>query len=121
LDYLNRNLGFLSRLAGINAPQVLPEGQAAPISAVALLGTLQILVPMQGLIDPAAELERLEKRRRKTEAELQKLAAKGANPEFARNAPPDVVAKDAARRAELSTELGQLDLQIDRVRKLLGS
>jgi len=121
LDYLNRNLGFLSRLAGINPPQVLPPGQVAPISAVALLGTLQILVPMQGLIDPAAELERLEKRRRKTDAELQKLAAKGGNPEFAKNAPPDVVAKDTARRAELSTELGQLDAQIDRVRKLLGS
>ena len=36
------------RLAGIEPPRVLAGGQAAPISAVALLGNLEILVPMAG-------------------------------------------------------------------------
>jgi valyl-tRNA synthetase len=120
LRYLDANLGFLTRLAGIQTWQVLPAGEAAPIAAIALLGKLEILVPMQGLIDPAAELERLDKRRRKAETELARLSAKLANPDFARNAPAEVVAKDGQRRGELAAEIAQLDAQIARVRRLLG-
>jgi valyl-tRNA synthetase len=115
LEYADRNVHYLSRLAGVAAPRPLPSGEAAPISAVALLGTLEILVPMAGLIEPTAELERLGKRQRKVEADLAKLEGKLANAEFARNAPADVVAKDRARLAELRTELGQLGAQIARV------
>jgi valyl-tRNA synthetase len=115
VEYANRNAHYLARLAGVAAPRSLPKAEAAPISAVALLGTLEILVPMAGLIEPTAELERLAKRQRKVEAELNKLEGKLANAEFARNAPADVVAKDRARLAELRTEIGQLAAQIARV------
>jgi valyl-tRNA synthetase len=118
LEYANRNVRYLSRMAGISPPQVLPQGEAAPISAVALLGTLEILVPMAGLIEPEAELERLAKRQRKAEADLNKLEGKLANAEFARNAPAEVVAKDRLRLAELRTEIGQLTAQVARVNAL---
>ena len=115
LGYLGRNLFFLARLAGIGAPAVLAPGAAAPISAVALVGSLEILVPMAGLIDPAAEIERLARRLRKSEGELAKLEAKLAKPDFAANAPADIVAKDHARRAELAAEIGRLRAQSARV------
>ncbi len=60
-EYLERNLHYLVRLAGIEAPRTLEPPQAAPISAIAFVGALEILVPMAGLIDPIAELERLAK------------------------------------------------------------
>jgi valyl-tRNA synthetase len=88
---------------------------------VALVGRLEILVPMAGLIDPQAELERLGKRRRRAEADLAKLEAKLANGDFARNAPAEVVAKDRARLAELRSEIGQLATQIERVTRLQDS
>jgi valyl-tRNA synthetase len=118
IEYLGRNLHYLSRLAGIEPPRALAAGQTAPISAVALLGSLEILVPMAGLIDPAAELERLTKRLRKAELDLHKLDAKLSNSQFARNAPPDIVAKDQQRVAELRTEIAQLSAQTARVTKL---
>jgi valyl-tRNA synthetase len=119
LDYLTRNVQYLTRLAGIEPPRVL-DAQAAPISAVALLGTMEILVPMAGLIEPHAELERLNKRLGKAEVDLRKMEAKLSNAEFARNAPPEVVAKDHARVTELRTESAQLTAQIARVRRLIG-
>ena len=119
LEQAERNARYLSRLAGVLPPQVLPPGQAAPISAVALLGKLEILVPMAGLIDPKAELERLAKRQRRAETDLNKMEAKLGNGEFARNAPADVVTKDRLRVAELRTEIGQLTAQIARVKGLL--
>jgi len=120
LCFMNANLKYLQRLAGIDNLRVLAPGEPAPISAVALLGALEILVPMAGLIDPAAERERLEKRQRKAEADLEKLRAKSANADFARNAPPEVVAKDRARIADLQTEIRQLETQAARVRALLA-
>jgi valyl-tRNA synthetase len=115
LEYLERNMGYLTRLAGIAPPACVAAGASAPISAVALLGQLEILVPMAGLIDPAAELDRLAKRLRKAEIDSGKLGMKLANAEFAANAPPEVVAKDRLRLDELRTEISQLTAQIARV------
>jgi valyl-tRNA synthetase len=81
---------------------------------------MEILVPMAGLIEPHAELERLNKRLGKAEVDLRKMEAKLSNAEFARNAPPEVVAKDHARVTELRTESAQLTAQIARVRRLIG-
>jgi valyl-tRNA synthetase len=117
-DYASRNLSYLSRLAGIMPPRLLASGEIVPISAVALLGTLEILVPMAGLIDPKAELERLGKRRRKAQTDMGKLQGKLDNAEFARNAPADVVEKDRIRLSELRTEIGQLTAQMGRVTAL---
>jgi valyl-tRNA synthetase len=119
VEYLTRNRAYLTRLAGVADLKVLEHGQVAPISAVALLGKLEILVPMAGLIDPKVELERLDKRRRRAKTELGKLESKLANGEFAKNAPADVVAKDRARLAELSAEIDQLTKQVARVEVLL--
>jgi valyl-tRNA synthetase len=118
MEFLARNLHYLTRLAGIEPPRALAANEAAPISAVALLGNLEILVPMKGLIDPKAELERLAKRLRKAEIDVGKLEAKLGNSQFAANAPADIVAKDQQRLEELRTEIGQLSAQTARVTKL---
>lgn len=119
-EYLDRNLPYLTRLAGVEVPRTLAPGQAAPISAVAFVGTLEILVPMAGLIDPAAELARLSRQQNKTDIDLKKMESKLNNAEFARNAPVEVVAKDQQRLAELRTEIGQLAAQIAKVTALKG-
>jgi valyl-tRNA synthetase len=118
VEYLGRNLAYLTRLAGIAAPVCLAPEQAAPIAAVALLGRLEILVPMAGLIEPTAELERLAKLLRRAQTDLAKLEGKLGNAEFTRNAPPEVVAKDQLRLNELRTEIRQLTAQVARVNKL---
>jgi valyl-tRNA synthetase len=117
-EYAQRNLPYLARMAGILPPRTLTAGETPPISAVALLGTLEILVPMAGLIDPSAELDRLAKRLKKAEMDLNKLEAKHANVDFARNAPAEIVEKDRLRIAELRTEIGQLTAQAERVKRL---
>jgi valyl-tRNA synthetase len=119
-EFLDRNLPYLMRLAGVEVPRTLGPAQAAPISAVAFVGTLEILVPMAGLIDPAAELARLSKQQNKAHIDLKKMESKLSNTEFARNAPAEVVAKDRQRLAELRTEIGQLAAQIARVTALKG-
>jgi len=119
-EYLGRNSHFLVRLAGIEPPRLLADAQVAPISAVAFVGTLEILVPMAGLIDPAAELARLSRLQNKSGIDLKKLESKLSNADFSKNAPAEIVAKDQLRLAELRTEMSQLAAQIARVNALKG-
>jgi valyl-tRNA synthetase len=117
----DRHLAWLARLAGLESVKVLTPGEAAPESATAILGELTLLVPMAGLIDPKAEADRLTKLMAKNDSDIAKLNAKLGNANFVKNAPPDVVAADRARAAELVARNAGLAGQLERVRRLGGS
>ncbi|HUA87987.1 MAG TPA: class I tRNA ligase family protein, partial [Steroidobacteraceae bacterium] len=116
---LARHRALLERLAGLESVTALAAGATAPESAVALVGTLALLVPMAGLIDAAAEAERLAKLIAKTQSDLSKTQAKLANENFVRNAPPEVVSTERERAAELARNAAGLAAQLERVRGML--
>ena len=113
-----RHFAYLSRLAGLESVKQLAASEAQPESATAILGDLTLLVPMAGLIDPKAEIERLSKLMAKHDSDINKLNAKLGNENFVKNAPPDVVAADRARAAELLARNASLAQQLARVRRL---
>ncbi len=113
-----RNAASIQRLAGISEARALAAGESAPQAATALLGDMKILVPMAGLIDVDAELERLGKRRIKVEQDLARAAAKLGNDDFVRNAPAGIVDQERARVEEFKRELAQLADQLKRVASL---
>jgi valyl-tRNA synthetase len=118
---VNKQFAYLSRLGGLESVNVLEAGEPAPEAATAILGDLTLLVPMSGLIDPKAEIERLTRRIAKNDSDIGKLQSKLGNENFVRNAPPEVVAGDRARVAELLAQNDSLKLQLDRVRRLGGN
>src|SRR5690606_38448351 len=65
-----RHAALLGRLAGVDAVRLLQPGESAPPSAAAMAGHLTLLVPMEGLIDPAAELARLTRKQQKNQQEI---------------------------------------------------
>ncbi|MEZ5473380.1 MAG: valine--tRNA ligase [Steroidobacteraceae bacterium] len=120
-EYADSYAVYLERLAGLERVEFLAADAPAPEAATALVGELTILVPMAGLIDPAVEAERLAKRTGRLESDLGKLQAKLANASFVANAPPEVVAGDRARVAELESQRERLRVQLARVRRLANS
>ncbi len=118
LELARRHQPLLMRLAGIEAPQALAAGVSAPPAAAALVGELTLLVPMAGLIDPAAEIARLEKRMRKTQEEITRASAKLGNDNFVRSAPEAVVVQERERLAEFERTLAGLARQLAQVRAL---
>ena len=110
---------YLARLAGLESLRELSDGESAPPSALAVIGEMRAMVPMEGLIDPQAEVTRLEKRAAKTRDEIQKARNKLANENFVRNAPPEVVAQEQGRVADFERTLASIDSQLQRVRALL--
>jgi len=116
--YLARHRTWLERLAGVAGITLLGPGDPAPQSAMALAGTLTILVPMAGLIDPEAEAERLGRLLAKAQADLEKIRGRLTSESFVRNAPEHVVAADRERAAELEQSAAGLAAQLERVRGL---
>jgi valyl-tRNA synthetase len=115
-----RHRALIARLAGLESLELLAGEVAAPPAAVALVGTLTLLVPMAGLIDAAAEIERLGKLIGKTQADLGKIQARLANENFIRNAPAEVVAGERERERELARTVSSLGAQLTRVRGMLA-
>ena len=116
--YAQRHQAYLEKLAGLGSITVLAEGAHPPEAAIALVGDLSILVPMAGLIDAAAEAERLGKQLVKARKDLALTQGKLANENFVRNAPPEVVEAERARVAELERTVTNLTAQLERVRRL---
>jgi valyl-tRNA synthetase len=110
---------LLGRLAGIDEARVLAAGETAPPSAAAVVGHLTLLVPMQGLIDPAAELTRLQRKQEKNQQEITRATAKLANPNFVNHAPPEVVATERERIAQFEKVNESLARQIQIVEGLV--
>jgi valyl-tRNA synthetase len=114
-----RHAALLGRLAGIDAVRILGADEVAPASASAVVGNMTLLVPMQGLIDPAVELARLTRKQEKIAQEITRARAKLANPNFVNHAPPEVVATERERIAQFEKVNESLARQIDIVQGLV--
>ncbi len=112
---LEQHQPYLKGLARLESINVLADGAEIPQSATALLGAMKILVPMAGLVDVAAERDRLERLRKKRQIELDRCEQKLSNENFVNNAPPQVVEKEKLRADELRVEIGQLKEQLTQV------
>ncbi len=117
---IHRHHAWLGRLAGIDPPRELAAGEPQPQAATALIGELTLLVPMAGLIDAAAEAERLGKLLSRARLDLGKIRGRLANESFVRNAPEAVVAAERQRLADLEQAAARLESQLARVQELPG-
>ncbi len=120
LQRLQRHQGLLRHLAGLESARPLESGEPAPIAAAALVGELTLLVPMAGLIEPASELLRLDRRLQKIEQELQKARGKLANDNFVSHAPSAVVEQERQRLDEFERARAALMRHREQVRALAG-
>ena len=112
------NEAFLAALAKLESVTVVQEGEETPVSATALIGELELLIPMAGLIDTEAELARLNKQLEKAAKDLAKVTGKLGNEKFVNNAPEAVIAKERAKQAELQTTCDKLKEQIATIEAL---
>src|SRR5690606_5691422 len=109
---------LLNKLAKFESIRVLAAGEEAPMSATTLVGELQVLVPMAGLIDKEAELARLDKEIARLEGEVKRVGNKLANEGFVAKAPAEVLEKERAKLADAELALTKLTEQRARIAAL---
>lgn len=108
---LEQNRALLLNLAKLDSITVLGEADTAPASATQLLGAMDLLIPMAGLIDKDAELSRIAKQLEKMQQEVSRVAGKLANEGFVAKAPEAVLAKEREKLADAEAAVAKLLIQ----------
>jgi len=103
---------FITTLAKIESLHWLNDNDPRPAAATALVGEMEILIPLAGLIDVAAETSRLNKEIAKLQQEITKCESKLGNPSFVDKAPPAVVVQEKQRLNDFGTAIAQLREQV---------
>ena len=114
------HLALLNRVGRVEKIDQLGDGKKPPPSAISLMGDMQLLVPMKGIIDVAAERDRLTKQKAKVEADLAKTQSKLGNQNFVNNAPEAVVTQERERESEFQKQLSRLAEQLGKLEQLGG-
>lgn len=99
-------VGSLVRLEGADRPKG---------AAVAVAGGVELYVPIAGLVDVAAERERLAKEIARVEKELGGVTKKLANESFLSRAPEEIVAKEREKASELEGRRALLARGLERL------
>jgi len=94
------NRQFLMSLAKLETLEWFEQGEP-PMAATQLVGDMEVMVPMAGLIDKNSELKRLDKELERLQKEAARLEGKLGNEKFTAKAPADVVEKEQQKLAEV--------------------
>ncbi len=113
-----QNHELLIRLAKLASIEWLEPRQLAPDSATGLVGNLEILVPIAGLIDKTAEIARLTREIGKLNQDLERKRGKLANPAFVAKAPPAVVDKERKKVETQAQAVTRLEQQLASIQAL---
>ncbi|MFH1017411.1 MAG: valine--tRNA ligase [Pseudomonadota bacterium] len=116
LEALKLHEGLIRTLAGLSGLEFDPR--AAPKqAALAIVENVELLMPLEGLVDIAVEVDRLKKERMKAEKDCEFLERRLADGKYRANAPAELVAKDEGKLNEVRSRVEK----IDRSLKLLGA
>jgi len=116
--WLQANTHYITTLAKIES--IVKIDTTPDDAVIALAGNMTLMIPLADIIDPKAELERLEKELDKLNNTMTGLQEKLDNKDFVDRAPEDVVSKERVRLEETATASAKLIEQCERYRNLIN-
>jgi valyl-tRNA synthetase len=103
----------IKRLARVSAVTV---AEAAPAGSVQLVVREEVAaLPLKGIIDVAAEKARLTKEAAKAEADIKRVDAKLANPDFVKRAPEEIIEGEKEKREEAVARRARIAEALERL------
>ncbi|TKB48602.1 valine--tRNA ligase [Ferrimonas sediminicola] len=109
LARVEANRTFLNRLANLESIEQLSGD--APMCTTQLIGEMELLIPMAGLIDVDAEMARIDKQIAKLAQDAERVEKKLSNQGFLAKAPEAVVAKEQAKLDDAKRDIAKLEEQ----------
>jgi len=83
------------------------------------LGEMDLIIPLEGMMDFEEEKQRIEKELKKIAKDLIFLDKKLSNPNFVKKAPAEVIEKDEKRKTALSKKQAKLDIHLQTIEQAI--
>ncbi|MBK0064005.1 MULTISPECIES: valine--tRNA ligase [unclassified Acinetobacter] len=115
---IERIESLFKALAKVESIEFLTKDQEPPLSSSSVIGHASVFVPMKGLIDPKAELGRLQKDLDKVQKQHDQIANKLGNEGFVAKAPAAVVEGEKAKLAECADQLVKIKASMEQIAAL---
>jgi valyl-tRNA synthetase len=104
---LNENMETIKRLSRLSS-LLVGKRPKPKNSAASVIGTFEVYVPLEGIIDLDKEKARLKKEEDRLAFEIKSISARLKNKHFTQKAPEDVIEKQKARKADLELQIKKL-------------
>ena len=115
---LNEQQDLIFNFARLNSMKVKQDGERPKSAASAIVSGATIFVSLEGIIDFAKEIKRLEKEMGKITKELSQIQKKLNNDDFLAKAPADVVAKVKEKHDGLIEKQEKVSSNMEKIRSL---
>jgi len=116
---LKKHAGFIRELARVDKITIGPDTVKTEVSASSVLGGMDLIIPLEGMMDFAEEKNRIEKELKKIAKDLIFLDKKLSNPNFVKKAPAEVIEKDEKRKATLSEKQAKLETHLQTIEQAI--
>ena len=113
LELLQQAENYLKDLAGLEKVTIGQEISERPDKATtAVVQDIDIILPLEDMVDIEEEIARLEKEREEIKSEIKRAEGKLANEGFVNQAPEDLVEAEREKLEEYNRQLGRISERI---------
>ena len=109
---LQYHVEYIRELARVEQLEAGSNIEKPKVSASSVLGEMDLIIPLEGMMDFQEERNRVEKELKKIEKDLIFLDKKLSNPNFVKKAPFDIIEKDEQRKKSLSLKQVKLEIHL---------
>ncbi len=117
---LKANLHYVKRLSRAVDIEIGQDISKPMDSAACIRDSMEMYVPLKGLLNIDAEIDRLTKERSKVGEAMTFLDRKLLNEDFLKRAPDDVVRKEKSKYGELAAKKERIEENIKKMREIRG-
>ena len=118
LSILRGQEPYLRALARVGSVEYLTSGERPKGAATAVVGSVEIYLPLGDMINLQEERTRLTKETSKVEEELARIQKKLSNPQFLSKAKEEVIQKEREKSTQHEEKLRALNLSLERLREI---
>lgn len=101
-NILKENAHYTNSLAKIDRIEINRDMKKPEGSATSVKGSMEIFIPLRGVLNIAVEIDRLKREKAKIDAAIVSLGKKLFNDDFLERAPMEIVEKEKAKHEEMS-------------------
>jgi valyl-tRNA synthetase len=118
LAFLGEHVPYLRALARVGSADFTTSGDRPKGAATAVVGSTEIYLPIEDLLDLDEERGRLTREIAKVSAEIARTQKKLGNSEFVNKANPEIIQKEREKAVQYAEKLRALEASLDQIQTI---